>query len=223
MIGVVASLGGVLHALGQRDIKRLLAYSSVENIGIIAMGIGVGMLGQSEAVSAVAFLGFGGALIHVLNHGIMKGLLFEGAGAVVHSTGTRNLESLGSLSRKMPVTATTFLIGSLAISGLPPLNGFVGELLIFCGALRAACVMTTSGALSALVVVPTLALTGGLACACFVRVYGIVFLGAPRTAATHHAHEAPPATRIAMAVGAAPVSSSGSPPVWHSRSSSPLS
>jgi hydrogenase-4 component B len=203
LVGTVSSLGGVLHALGQHDLKRLLAYHSVENVGIIALGMGVGMLGQSESLPAVAYLGYAGALLHVLNHGLMKGLLFQCTGGVVHATGTRNIESLGGISRRMPITAATFLLGSVAISGLPPLNGFVSELLIFVGALRGAAVMTASSAVSALVVIPVLALTGGLACACFVKVYGVVFLGTPRTAAAEHAHESGRAGLTAMIAGAA--------------------
>jgi hydrogenase-4 component B len=202
-IGALSCLGGVLHALAQRDIKRLLAYSSVENIGIIALGLGVGMLGQAGRVPAVAFLGYGGALLHVLNHGLMKGLLFQCAGSVVHATGTRNVESLGGLSHRMPITAAAFLLGSVAISGLPPLNGFLSELLIFAGALRAASAMPAPGAIAALVTVPVLALTGGLACACFVRVYGVVFLGTPRTPAAAHAHEPASAGQGAMIAGVA--------------------
>jgi hydrogenase-4 component B len=202
LVGTLSSLGGVLHALAQHDIKRLLAYHSVENVGIIALGMGVGMLGQSQAVPSVAFLGYGGAVLHVLNHGLMKGLLFQCAGAVVHATGTRNVESLGGLSRRMPITAATFLLGSVAIAGLPPLNGFISELLIFAGALRAASVMPAPAAIAALVAVPALALTGGLACACFAKVYGVVFLGTGRTPAAEHAHEPGWASLGAMIAGA---------------------
>ena len=214
LVGIVSSVAGVLHALAQHDLKRLLAYSSVENVGIIMMGIGVGMLGQSESLPAVAFLGYAGALLHVLDHGLMKGLLFHCAGAVVHGSGTRNIESLGGLSRRMPVTAATFLLGSVAISGLPPLNGFISELLIFAGALRGAAAMTTSGAISALLVVPALALTGGLACACFVKVYGIVFLGTPRTAAAAHTHETGRSGRIGLVAGAVLCLAVGLAPVF---------
>ncbi|HWC65019.1 MAG TPA: proton-conducting transporter membrane subunit, partial [Thermoanaerobaculia bacterium] len=125
VVGVVSGLAGVLHALGQHDLKRLLAYHSVENIGIIALGIGIGLLGRSRGNATVALLGFAGALLHVLNHGLFKGLLFEGAGSVLHGAGTREIDSLGGLQRRMPVTALTFLAGSIAICGLPPLNGFV--------------------------------------------------------------------------------------------------
>jgi formate hydrogenlyase subunit 3/multisubunit Na+/H+ antiporter MnhD subunit len=201
VIGATSSLGGVLHALGQTDIKRLLAYSSVENIGIIALALGVGMLGQSESLPVVTYLGYAAALIHGLNHGLMKGLLFHCAGAIAHATRTRNIESLGGLSRQMPVTAAAFLLGAIAISGLPPLNGFIGELLLYFGALHAAAVVPGAGATASLVVVPTLALTGAIACACFVRTYGIIFLGIPRSAATERAHEIGWTTATAMIIG----------------------
>ncbi len=162
-IGAVSGVAGVLHALAQHDLKRLLAYHSVENIGIIALGIGLGLLGQSQGNPSVAFLGFAGALLHVLNHGLFKGLLFQGAGSVLHGTGTRDIDSLGGLSRRMPTTAATFLVGSVAICGLPPLNGFVSEWLIYIGAFRGGAIFPTRWAVWALAVVPALALIGGLA------------------------------------------------------------
>ncbi len=135
-IGLSSGVLGVLFALAQHDLKRLLAYHSVENIGIIALGIGVGLLGQNTGSPALVALGFGGALLHVLNHALFKGLLFLGAGAVAHSAGTREIDRLGGLLKQMPWTAATFLIGAAAISGLPPLNGFVSEFLIFLGAFK---------------------------------------------------------------------------------------
>jgi hydrogenase-4 component B len=201
-IGAVSGLAGVLHALAQHDLKRLLAYHSVENIGIIALGIGVGLLGQSQGNAAVAFLGFAGGLLHVLNHGLFKGLLFQGAGSVLHGTGTRDIDSLGGLYRRMPTTATTFLVGSIAICGLPPLNGFVSEWLIYIGAFRGGATFSAGWEIWALVVVPALALIGGLAAACFVKAFGIVFLGEPRTEAASRAHEAGNAMRVPMLVGA---------------------
>jgi hydrogenase-4 component B len=190
LVGAVSGVAGVLHALAQHDLKRLLAYHSVENIGIIALGIGVGLLGRSHGNVPVTFAGFAGALLHVMNHGLFKGLLFQGAGSVLHGTGTRDVESLGGLCRRMPTTALTFLVGSVAICGLPPLNGFVSEWLIYVGAFREAASLPTRWAASALVAVPALALIGGLAAACFVKAYGVVFLGEPRTDAARGAHEA---------------------------------
>ena len=169
VIGAVSGVAGVLHALAQHDLKRLLAYSSVENIGIIALGIGIGLLGQSHGEPALAFIGYAGSLFHVLNHGLFKGMLFQAAGSVLHATGTRDLESLGGLSRRMPVTSLMFLIGSVAICGLPPLNGFVSEWLIYVGAFRASGALPTVWAVTSISVVPALALIGGLAAACFVK------------------------------------------------------
>ena len=133
-IGVVSGILGVLYALSQHDLKRLLAYRSVENIGIIALGLGVGLLGISYDNPAMAVLGFTGGLLHVVNHAVFKSLLFLGAGSVLHATGTREIDRLGGLLKRMPVTGATFLIGAAAISGLPPLNGFVSEFLIYLGA-----------------------------------------------------------------------------------------
>jgi hydrogenase-4 component B len=133
--GMVSGILGVVYALGQHDLKRLLAYHSVENIGIILIGIGIGMIGVAAGNPVMAVLGFAGGLLHVLNHAIFKSLLFMGAGMVLHKTGTRTSMPWG-LIKNMPVTGTTFLVGSLAISGLPPFNGFVSEFLIYMGGFR---------------------------------------------------------------------------------------
>jgi hydrogenase-4 component B len=201
-LGAVSGVAGVLHALAQHDLKRLMAYHSVENIGIIALGAGVGLLGQSQGNPSIAFLGFAGALLHVLNHGLFKGLLFQGAGSILHGTGERNIDSLGGLSRRMPTTAATFLVGSVAICGLPPLNGFVSEWLIYIGAFRGAASFPAGRAVWSLAVVPALALIGGLAATCFVKAFGVVFLGEPRTEAAAKAHEAGSLMRAPMVVGA---------------------
>jgi hydrogenase-4 component B len=202
LLGAISGLTGIVHALAQRDLKRRLAYSSVENMGLIALGIGLGLLGQSRGNALVSFFGYSGALLHVLNHGLMKGLLFQGAGSVLHATGTRSLESLGGLYRRMPATAFSFLVGSVAICGLPPLNGFAGEWLIYVGAFHGAERLPTAGAVPALVAIPVLALIGGLAAACFVATFGTVFLGEPRTEAVPRAHEAGLAMRSTMGIGA---------------------
>jgi hydrogenase-4 component B len=136
ILGLVSGILGALCALAQRDLKRLLAYSSVDNMGIIALGLGTGLLGVQTRNPALSVLGFGGALLHVVNHALFKGLLFLGAGAVQTATGTRDMEQLGGLLKKMPRTALGFLVGALAISGLPPLNGFMGEFLVYLGAFR---------------------------------------------------------------------------------------
>lgn len=201
-IGVVSGILGVLFALAQHDLKRLLAYHSVENIGIIALGLGVGILGRACGLPALAALGFAGGLLHVLNHALFKGLLFLGAGAVLHATRTRDLDLLGGLLKKMPVTGLTFLVGAAAISGLPPLNGFVSEFLIYLGSFRG-----LSGgaavAIPAMGVIGGLALIGGLAAACFAKAFGIVFLGEPRSDKTAGAHEPGLAMRVPMLLLAA--------------------
>jgi hydrogenase-4 component B len=186
-IGLTSGILGVLFAVAQRDIKRLLAYSSVENIGIVTLGLGLGVLGLAVNQPVLAVLGFGGGLLHVLNHAMFKGLLFLCAGAVLHATGMRNIEQLGGLMRHMPWTGTLFLIGSFAICGLPPLNGFISEFLIYVGAFMG---MGLSGvSLSSIGVIAGLAAIGGLAAACFTKAFGIVFLGEPRCTPALPVHE----------------------------------
>ncbi|MGA2480685.1 MAG: proton-conducting transporter membrane subunit, partial [Spirochaetia bacterium] len=182
VLGAVSGIIGVLFALAQHDMKRLLAYHSVENIGIICMGLGIGLLGVSYGAPVVAVLGFAGGLLHVLNHVLFKGLLFLGAGSAAHATGTREIDHLGGLLKKMPLTGIAFLVGAAAICGLPPLNGFVSELLIFIGALRAVALPMVPQAVAAAAVVGALALISGLAAACFTKAFGITFLGEARSA-----------------------------------------
>ncbi len=201
-IGAVSGVLGVLFALAQHDLKRLLAYHSVENIGIITLGLGLGLLGVHYGIPAVAALGFAGGLLHVLNHALFKGLLFLGAGAVAHATGTRDIEQLGGLLKRMPWTGAAFLAGSVAICGLPPFNGFASEFLIYVGAFRT--LLASGGlALGGLVAVVALALIGGLAAACFTKAFGIVFQGEPRSPAAAAAHEAPRSLVAPMLVLAA--------------------
>ncbi len=199
MVGIASGVMGVLLALAQHDLKRLLAYHTVENIGIIALAIGAGMLGQATGHATLAVLGYAGALLHVTNHALFKGLLFLSAGAVLHGAGTVELERLGGLARRTPVNAAMFLVGAVAICGLPPLNGFVGEWVIygslFSGAVRGS---GASAAAPALALV-SLALMGGLALACFAKVFGVVFLGAPRDPGTE-AHATPALMKFAMAI-----------------------
>ncbi len=177
-LGLVSGVLGVLWALGQHDLKRLLAYHSVENIGIILLGMGVGVLGMVYGHPVVALLGFMGALLHTLNHALFKSLLFLGAGAVVRATGTREIDRLGGLARRMPLTAVAFGIGSVAIVGLPPLNGFVSEWVVF-GALFTAA-ESTEAMRFVVFGAAGLALIGGLALACFSKLDGVLFLGLPR-------------------------------------------
>ena len=200
--GAASGVLGILFALAQRDIKRMLAYSSVENIGIIALALGLGMLGVQAGSPAVATLGFAGAFLHVLNHSLFKGLLFLGAGAVAHAAGTRDLEQLGGLLKRMPWTGAAFLAGAVAICGLPPFNGFAGEFLIYVGAFKSV-LREGSLPLAGIVVLIALALIGGLAAVGFTRAFGIAFLGEPRSAAAARAHEAGASMRMPMLVLAA--------------------
>ncbi|MBI5506454.1 MAG: hydrogenase [Deltaproteobacteria bacterium] len=189
-LGMISCLLGVAFAIGQHDLKRLLAYHSVENIGIILIGLGLAMLGRSAERPEWIVLGLAGCLLHVWNHGLFKSLLFLAAGSVVHATHTREIDHLGGLSEAMPWTATMFLVGAVAICGLPPLNGFVSELLVYLGLLGTLATHGGSGSAAA-VAAPVLAMAGALALACFVKVYGAVFLGSARTEACERAREAP--------------------------------
>jgi formate hydrogenlyase subunit 3/multisubunit Na+/H+ antiporter MnhD subunit len=203
--GALTALFGVLYALMQHDLKRLLAYHSVENIGIILIGLGLSMIFIATGHPAAGALGLIAGLYHTLNHAIFKGLLFLGAGSILHATGLRDLNDMGGLIRRMPATAVYFLVGALAISALPPLNGFVSEWLTFQTALQAA--LLSEGVLRSLVplLAAMLALAGALTAMCFVKVYGIAFLGQPREPrhapdAGHHAGgEASVRERIGMA------------------------
>ncbi|HTT71269.1 MAG TPA: proton-conducting transporter membrane subunit [Anaeromyxobacteraceae bacterium] len=201
-LGAVSAVLGVAFALAQHDLKRLLAYHSVENIGIITLGAGLALLGRAAGDPALVFLGLAGAVLHVVNHALFKSLLFLGAGAVDQATGTRDLDRLGGLARAMPRTALLFLVGAVAISGLPPLNGFVSEWLVYLGTLRA--LGSSSPFLSwSVLAAPVLALVGGLAAACFAKVVGTVFLGNARTEQGALAGEAPRPMLRSMAALAA--------------------
>ena len=198
-VGIVSSVIGVLFALVQYDIKRMLAYSTIENIGIITMGLGVAVWALSYDEGTIAFIAFAGVLLHVLNHGIFKGMLFFGAGAVVHATGTRAMDRLGGLRRKMPATMTVVVVGGAAISGLPLFNGFIGEFVIATAALTSIGVSRFS-VLPNLAVISVLGIVGALAAAAFGRLLGVVFLGTPRTSASEHAHEAGMGLLLPMAI-----------------------
>ena len=197
VLGVVSAVLGVAFALGQHDLKRLLAYHSVENIGIILIGLGFALVAVEQGDTVWGRLAFAGGLLHVWNHGLFKALLFLGAGSVLHATGTREMSQLGGLWRTMPWTAGLFALGAAAISGLPPLNGFVSEWLVFIGLFD---VTVTHGptAWAAIPAAILLGVTGELALACFLKVCGVVFLGAPRSPAASRAHESGPAMRGSM-------------------------
>ncbi len=179
-LGSVSCIFGVLFALAQHDLKRLLAYSSVENVGIILLGMGIGFIGLSIGLPSLSALGFAGGLLHVINHALFKGLLFMGAGAVLKETHTREMDHLGGLIKKMPFTGLFFLIASISITGLPPFNGFVSEFFIFITSFQGTFSLSGFTAVSLVIVIGSLALTGGLATACFTKAFGIVFLGEPR-------------------------------------------
>lgn len=201
--GIASAVLGVALALAQHDLKRLLAYHSVENVGIIAMGAGLAMLGRARGAPALVVLGFGGAALHVVNHALFKSLLFLGAGSVLHGAGTREIPHLGGLARRMPRTSALFLAGAAAISGLPPLNGFVSEWLVLMAGLGALALPAGDRASFAALAVPSLALVGALAAACFVKVQGSVFLGPARSPGAEAAHESPAAMLAPMALLAA--------------------
>jgi hydrogenase-4 component B len=201
--GVVSGILGVLYALAQHELKRLLAYHTVENIGIILLGTGVGLLGVAIREPEIAALGFAGALLHVLNHTLFKGLLFLGAGSVIHATGTGSLDELGGVARTMPRTAACFLVGCVSICGLPPFNGFVSEWTIYRGLFGRSLAQGGGAAFASVGAILALALIGGLAAACFAKVLGVVFLGSRRAAHAGASHEAPAAEQGAMAFLAA--------------------
>jgi hydrogenase-4 component B len=190
-IGTVSAVLGVLYALMEHDLKRLLAYHSIENIGIILMGLGASLMFLHSGHPLLASLALIAGMYHTINHAVFKGLLFLGAGAILHATHTRNMEDMGGLAKRMPQTAFFFLVGAVAISALPPLNGFVSEWLTYQSLLQGfgttpsliRLMFPLSGAM--------LALTGALAAACFVKAYGITFLAQPRSEHAEHAHEAP--------------------------------
>lgn len=200
VIGALSSVLGVAYALGEHDIKKLLAYHSVENIGIILLGIAIGYMGMALNQPVIAVLGIMAGLYHVLNHAMFKGLLFLGAGSVLYTTGSRNMEIMGGLARVMPATAMCFLIGSLAISAIPPLNGFVSEWFIYQSMFSVAITGDIIVRFFAAFAAVSLAITGALAVTCFVKAYGVTFLGAPRSEAAANAKEVPASMRIGMII-----------------------
>ncbi len=190
--GAFTSVAGIAFAIGQRDLKRLLAYSSIENIGIITLGLGLGQLGRALEQPLWALLGYGGALLHVWNHSLFKSLLFFNAGAIIHAAGTRDIDRMGGLAKRMPQTAALFALGAAAICALPPLNGFASEWLLYVGLFRTLGPGVSSDAAVAATAAVALAMTGALAVACFVKLFATVFLGEPRHKELARAHEAAP-------------------------------
>ncbi|MGC1389903.1 MAG: proton-conducting transporter membrane subunit [Bacteroidales bacterium] len=188
-VSLISGVLGVMMAIVQHDLKRLLAYHSIENIGIIGIGIGVGTIGISTNNTALSLLGFVGGLLHVMNHSLFKSLLFFNAGSVYQATHTRNIEQLGGLMKKMPYTSVLFLIGSLAICGLPPFNGFISEYLIYIGMFKSLSSANLYQSIVLLSSIVGLSLIGGLAIFCFTKAFGIVFLGEPRSEKASRAEE----------------------------------
>lgn len=197
-LGSITAVLGVLYALMQRDLKRLLAYSTVENIGIIFIGLGLALAFKASGYAAPAALALTAALFHVLNHSFFKSLLFFGAGAVLNSTGERNIEKLGGLIQRMPIVAFLFLGGCLAISALPPLNGFVSEWLLFQAILLSPDLPQWGLKLTIPAAGAMLALAAALSATCFVRAFGITFLGRPRSPEAQAATETDPLSRAGM-------------------------
>lgn len=197
-LGATSALLGVMYALMEHDLKRLLAFHSVENIGIILLGIGVGMIFQAYGLKELAALGLLAGLYHTINHAMFKALLFLGAGSLLYATHTRNMEEYGGLLRRMPWTGLFFLIGAVSISALPPTNGFVSEWLVFQSLFLGFQIPTVFLKLTLPIAAAILALTGVLALACFAKAFGIAFLAQPRSAHARHAEEVPVAMRVAM-------------------------
>jgi hydrogenase-4 component B len=199
IIGSISSLLGVLYALSEHDLKRLLAYHSIENIGIILLGLGSSLVFLSAGMKALASLGLIAALYHTLNHATFKALLFLGAGSVIAETHTRNIERYGGLIKVMPQTAFFFLVGSLAISALPPFNGFFSEWMTFQSLFLGVNSFSLATKMIFIAAIGALAFTGGLAAACFVKAFGVTFLARPRSDAVTQAKEAALPLRIGMA------------------------
>lgn len=185
LLGILSALYGIVNAAVHRDFKRMLAYCTIENVGIIAAAIGLGFIGLGNNMPTMALLGFGGALLHTLNHALFKALLFFGAGNVYVSTHTRNMEQLGGLVKTMPLTAVIFLIGSIAIGGLPPFGGFISEILIYSGFLKGFAIDGLAMPVLMILSGGALAIVGGVSMLAFTKSFGVIFLGTPRSQLQH--------------------------------------
>jgi hydrogenase-4 component B len=188
-LSLLTGLFGIMNAAVHRDFKKMLAYCTIENIGIIGVGIGLGLIGLGKGQSLLSFLGFGGALLHVLNHSLFKSLLFFSAGSVYNQTHTRDMDKLGGIIKKMPKTAMMFLTGAIAIGGIPPLNGFVSEFLIYCGILKG---ISSAGIDQITLMILTFAgmsIIGGVSILTFTKTFGTIFLGTPRQKLEHEPEE----------------------------------
>ena len=189
VVSVLSGLYGILNAAMQRDFKKMLAYCTIENIGIIGVGIGVGLIGLGNQAPMLYYLGFGGALLHVLNHSLFKSLLFFSAGSVFQQTHTRDIEKLGGLIKSMPQTAVFFLIGAIAIGGLPPFNGFVSEFLIYSGLIEGIKLQNMSEIILMVLTIAGMSVIGGLSIMTFTKTFGVTFLGTPRQTLKHPPQE----------------------------------
>ncbi|MBP1728098.1 MAG: dehydrogenase (quinone) [Deltaproteobacteria bacterium] len=195
--GITSALLGIAFAVAQRDLKRLLACSSIENIGIVTTGLGVALLGISSHNAPLAYLGMAGALLHIVNHSLFKPLLFLGSGVIIHASGTREMNLMGGLGKYMPRTALLFLVGTIAICGIPPLNGFVSEFLLYLGFFAQ---LQATSMTYLVLLAPLLALVGGLAAIAFTKLYSSVFLGTARSQGAAHPHEAPLTMLLPMGI-----------------------
>lgn len=195
-VGVITCLYGILYAITQKDLKKLLAYSSIENIGIIALGIGIGMLGLAYQNQLMSLLGFSGAILHVINHSIFKELMFFVAGSIYLKTHTRNMEELGGLVKKMPKTSFLFILGSIAICGLPPFNGFISEILLYAGMLLGIPASEINLFIVLIISIAALALVGTMAVLCFSKASGITLLGEHRSGKVENIEDDSPLTMI---------------------------
>jgi formate hydrogenlyase subunit 3/multisubunit Na+/H+ antiporter MnhD subunit len=203
-LGLAGALAALRLALGQRDVKRVLAYSTVENVGLVALGLGLALAGAALGLPALAALGIAGALLHVWNHAAMKGLAFLAAGAIVHGAGTRDLERMGGLLRRLPAAGTALLLGAAALSALPPLNGFASEWLLYLGLAEGGRGAGAGPALATYLALAALAVVGGLAAIVFTRLVGVALLGTPRSEGAASAHGGGPLLAVPLlALGAA--------------------
>lgn len=199
-LGFLTGFIGISLSLYQRDVKRMLAYSSIENVGLIAVALGVGLWGWANQLHALAVLGMTAGLFHLWNHALIKTLMFFAAGSVLHGTGAKDMEKLGGLMKRMPWTANTMMIGAVAIAALPPLNGFVSKWLIYLSVMKCGFAPSDSSGLTALLSVGLLTLIGGLAALAFLRLTGVVLLGSPRSQAARDAHESSARMLVPMLV-----------------------